>query len=194
MNEPPGRELRDRTKLAEQKAERMATQETTMSFVLGSGSKWKQDHLVRLGVDFKMNEEFDLCKVVFDPKTALEWGHTYANSERTYLPALFRRVLINVEITDAVKQLQFYEMSEVMKLRHIPNFTDDARWFVGTFRALREVMTEMESHPSSRPNTSDSGGSAASKHEDNIRLLCLVLLQRLSSSIRKLFTIYSLGS
>ena len=76
-----------------------------------------------------------------------------------------------------MKQLQFYEMSEVMKLRHIPNFTDGARWFVGTFRALREVMTEMESHISSRPNTSDSGGSAASKHEDNIRLLCLVLLQ-----------------
>ena len=70
MDEPEGRKLRDRNKLAEQRAERLANQETTLSFVLGSGSKWKQDHLGRLGVDVKMNEEFDICKSVFDPKTA----------------------------------------------------------------------------------------------------------------------------
>jgi hypothetical protein len=79
-------------------------------------------------------------------------------------------------MADAVKQLQFYDMADIMKLRHVPDFTDGARWFAGTFRALRQVMIEMESHSSSRPNTSDSGGSAASKHEDNVRLLGLILL------------------
>ena len=83
MDEPEGRELRDRNKLAEQRAGRLAAQETTLSFVLGSGSKWKQEHLNRLGVDFKMNEEFDICKYVFDPKTTVEWNRTYANSQST---------------------------------------------------------------------------------------------------------------
>ena len=63
---------------------RLAAQETTLSFVLGSGSKWKQEHLNRLGVDFKMNEEFDICKFVFDSKTTLEWNRTYANSQSTF--------------------------------------------------------------------------------------------------------------
>lgn len=67
-------------------------------------------------------------------------------------------------------------MADIMKLRHVPDFTDGARWFSGVFRALRLVMTEMESHSSSRPNTSDSGGSATSKHEDNVRLLGLTAL------------------
>ena len=70
MNEP--RELCDRTKFAKQRAEKMAVQDTTMSFVLGSGSKWKQEHLIRLGVDFKMNTEFDICKYVFDLKAGLD--------------------------------------------------------------------------------------------------------------------------
>ena len=95
MNEPQGRELRDRNQLAEQKAERLSAQDTTLSFALGSGSKWKQDHLARLGVDFKMNEEFDICAVVFDPKTTAEWNRTYANSQRISLPPLLKRVLIN---------------------------------------------------------------------------------------------------
>jgi hypothetical protein len=63
-------------------------------------------------------------------------------------------------------------MTDIMKQRHIP---DCARWFAGTFEALRKVMTEMESHtphdPASRPHTSDSGGSAESKHENNILVL-----------------------
>ena len=85
MNET--RELRDRTKLAEQRAERLAAQDTTVSFMLGSGSKWKEEHLSRLGVDFKMNEEFDICKHLFDPKTGLDWNRGYANSQRTFLHA-----------------------------------------------------------------------------------------------------------
>jgi hypothetical protein len=68
-------------------------------------------------------------------------------------------------------------MAEIMKLRHVPDFLDGAPWFVGTFEALRQVMTEMESHDTSRPNTSDSGGSAASKHETNVRLLGLTSLR-----------------
>jgi hypothetical protein len=83
MDERESRQLRDRTKLAERRAERLATQEPSLSFMLRSGSKWKQDHLNRLGVDFKMNEEFDICKFVFDPKTTLEWNRTYANSQST---------------------------------------------------------------------------------------------------------------
>ena len=94
MNEPESRKLRDRNKLAEQRAERLANQETTLSFVLGSGSKWKQDHLTKLGVDVKMNEEFDICKSVFDPKTTLEWNRTYANSQSN-IAALSKRVLID---------------------------------------------------------------------------------------------------
>src|SRR5438046_1075649 len=74
-------------------------------------------------------------------------------------------------------------MADVMKQRHIPDFLDGAPWFVGTLEALRKVMTEMESHtsnsPSSRPNTSGSGGSASSKHENNI----LVLGQNLLSDV-----------
>jgi hypothetical protein len=85
MNEP--RELRDRTKLAEQRAERLAIQDTTMTSVLGSGSKWKQEHLIRLGVDFKMDIEFDICKHVFDPKTGVDWNRTYANNQSTSLRA-----------------------------------------------------------------------------------------------------------
>jgi hypothetical protein len=85
MDEPEGRELRDRNKLAEQRAGRLAAQETTLSFVLGSGSKWKQEHLNRLGVDFKMNKEFDICKYVFDPKTTHEWNHLFANSQSMFL-------------------------------------------------------------------------------------------------------------
>jgi len=77
------RELRDRTKLAEQRAERLAAQDTAVSFMLGSGSKWKEEHLSRLGVDFKINEKFDICKHVFDPKTGLDWNRTYANSQGT---------------------------------------------------------------------------------------------------------------
>ena len=84
MDEPDARELRDRNKLAEQRAARLAAQETTLSFVLGSGSKWKQEHLRRLGVDFRMDEEFDICKFVFDPKTTMEWNRTYANSQSTF--------------------------------------------------------------------------------------------------------------
>ena len=68
-------------------------------------------------------------------------------------------------------------MTDIMNLRHVPDFTDGARWFAGTFGALRQVMTEMETHSSSRPNTSDSGGSAASKHEDNVRILGLILIR-----------------
>src|SRR5947207_4299655 len=85
MDEPEGRELRDRNKLDEQRAGRLATQETTLSFVLGPGSKWKQEHLDRLGIDFKMNEEFNICKYMFDPKTTLEWNRTNANSQSTSL-------------------------------------------------------------------------------------------------------------
>ena len=77
------RELRDRTKLAEQRAERLAAPDITLSFMLGSGSKWKQEHLRRLGVDFKMNEEYDICKHVLDPKTGPDWNLTYAKSQST---------------------------------------------------------------------------------------------------------------
>jgi hypothetical protein len=94
MDEREGRELRDRNKLAEQRAGRLASQETTLAFVLGSGSKWKQEHLDRLGVDFKMNEEFDICKSVFDPKTTLEWNRTYANSQ-SKVPASLMGLLID---------------------------------------------------------------------------------------------------
>jgi hypothetical protein len=72
-------------------------------------------------------------------------------------------------------------MQDVMKQRQVPNFLDAAPWFVGTFSALREVMTEMESHtinsPSSRPSTSESGGSLASKHETNVQELCKLLIR-----------------
>lgn len=72
-------------------------------------------------------------------------------------------------------------MQDVMKQRQVPNFLEGAPSFVGTFGALREVMTEMESHtinnPSSRPNSSDSGGSLASKHETNVQELCKLLIR-----------------
>ena len=67
-----------------------------------------------------------------------------------------------------------------MKQRHVPEFSDGAPWFAGTFKALRKVMTEMESNTrsdsSSRPGTSDSGGSASSKHESNSGVLGQSLL------------------
>lgn len=61
-----------------------------------------------------------------------------------------------------------------MKQRQVPDFSDGASRFTGTFEALRKVMTEIESHsnPSSRPGTSDSGDSSASKHENNTLVLC----------------------
>jgi hypothetical protein len=66
-------------------------------------------------------------------------------------------------------------MSDVIKQRQLPDFSDGAPWFAGTFEALRKVMKEMESHSSSnissRPGTSESGGSASSKHENNIVVL-----------------------
>ena len=71
-------------------------------------------------------------------------------------------------------------MSDVMKQRHVPEFSDGAPWFAGTFKALRKVMTEMESNSShnssSRPGMSDSGGSATSKHESNSLVLGQFLL------------------
>ena len=63
-----------------------------------------------------------------------------------------------------------------MKQRNVPDFLEGAPRFVATFRSLRKIMTEMESrsgnNPPSRPSTSDSGGSGASKDEDNVRELC----------------------
>ena len=77
MDERESRQLRDRAR------SRLATQERSLCFMLHSGSQWKQEHLDRLGVDFKMNEEFDICKFVFDSKTILDWTCTYANSQST---------------------------------------------------------------------------------------------------------------
>jgi hypothetical protein len=90
---------------------------------------------------------------------------------------------MSVGITDAIGQLRHYDMREVMKQRHVPQFSQGAPLFVGTFGALHEVMKEMESpsinDPSSRPSTSStvSGGSKASKSEDNIRELCKLLIR-----------------
>jgi len=59
----------------------------------------------------------------------------------------------------------------------------------GTFRALRRLSSDnrIESHSSSRPNTFESGGSAASKHEDNVRLFGLILLTEFQQASRNSF-------
>ena len=86
-------------------------------------------------------------------------------------------------ITEAIRQLRYYDMRQVMKQRHVPHFSQGAPLFVGTFGALHEVMKEMEYpstyDPSSRPSTSSSvsGGSKASKSEDNVRELCKLLIR-----------------
>jgi hypothetical protein len=90
---------------------------------------------------------------------------------------------MSLGITEAIRQLRYYDMREVMKQRHVPHFSQGAPLFVGTFGALHEVMKEMEYpsayDPSSRPSTSSSvsGGSKASKSEDNVRELCKLLIR-----------------
>lgn len=63
-------------------------------------------------------------------------------------------------------------MRNVLKSRHVPDFTEHARWFFGTFTALRDIMKERESfQPAERPGTAGSGGSNESKNEDNVKAL-----------------------
>jgi hypothetical protein len=84
-------------------------------------------------------------------------------------------------------------MVDVMKELDVPDFFEHSPRFMGTFRTLRNIMTEMESHskgPSSRPSTSGSGGSDASKPEDNVRELCSTVigefLQALGQPLQRL--------
>lgn len=82
MSEPIGRELRDREKLIQQKTENLAAMESSSLFYpLRSGSKWKQDHLTSLGINFKITDEFDLCGSVFDPQMKQAWENIHAKSQ-----------------------------------------------------------------------------------------------------------------
>ena len=68
-------------------------------------------------------------------------------------------------------------MRDVLRSRHVPDFTEHARWFFGTFTALRNIMKERESSQAAeRPGTAGSGGSNESKNEDDVKALCKAVL------------------
>jgi hypothetical protein len=81
---------------------------------------------------------------------------------------------MDLAITSACTELRVHTMSDVVRSRHTADFAKDAPHFAATFRTLLQVMSDSESNskPPSRPGTSGSGGSKASKDEANVRSLC----------------------
>jgi len=57
---------------------------------------------------------------------------------------------------------------------------------------MKEMETHISNNPSSRPGTFDLGGSIASKHEDNIRLLCKLRIRVYVDVMRIKFALTSL--